>query len=116
MAMRSAKTSTKVDGSLPDGLIYGPSILNLLFKSIKHDNEQLQVFYFNSILNTEPCLEMVSSHSPSTSEATIDNKVGPVSTHSDVEIAPLPGVLEVERLTKSVMYISQALSKGKKYG
>jgi hypothetical protein len=61
--------------------------------------------YFNSILNTEPCLEMPSSHSPSTSETTIDRKVRPVATHSDIETAALPGVLEVERLTKSVMYI-----------
>jgi hypothetical protein len=45
-------------------------------------------------------------HSPSTSETTIDRKVGPVSTRSDIEAAAaaLPGVLEVESLTKSVMY------------
>lgn len=43
--------------------------------------------------------------SPSTSEATIDRKVGPVMTHPDIETVALPGVLEIERLTKSVMYI-----------
>ena len=49
---------------------------------------------------------MISSHSPSTSDTTIDKKVAPVTTHSDVETAAaLPDVLEVERLTKSVMYI-----------
>ena len=57
---------------------------------------------------------MVSSHSPSTSETIIDRKVGPVSTHSDIETAALPDVLEVEKLTKSVMYILQVLLKGKK--
>jgi hypothetical protein len=51
-------------------------------------------------------MPVLSSQSPSTSETTIDRKVGPVTTHSDVETATaLPGVLEVERLTKSVMYI-----------
>ena len=60
---------------------------------------------------------MVSSHSPSTSETIIDRKVGPVSTHSDIETAALPAlpdVLEVEKLTKSVMYILQVLLKGKR--
>jgi hypothetical protein len=48
---------------------------------------------------------MLSSHSPSTSETTIDRKVGPVATtRSDIETAVLTEVLEVERLTKSVMY------------
>ena len=56
---------------------------------------------------------MISSHSPSTSETAIDRKVGPVSTPSDNETAALPDVLEVERLTKSVMYILQVFSKKK---
>ena len=57
---------------------------------------------------------MIPSHSPSTSETTIDRKVGPVSAQSDIETAALPDVLEVERLTKSVMYILQVFLKGKK--
>jgi hypothetical protein len=57
---------------------------------------------------------MVSSHSPPTSETTIDRKVGPVATQSDIEAAALPGVLEVERLTKSVMYISQVFFSERK--
>jgi hypothetical protein len=60
---------------------------------------------------------MLSSHSPSTSDTNIDRdrKVGPVATHSDIETAAaLPGVLEVERLTKSVMYI--VFFERKKYG
>ena len=52
---------------------------------------------------------MASSHSPPTSKT---RKVGPVSTPSDVETVALPEA-EVERLTKSIMYISQILSKGK---
>ena len=63
-----------------------------------------------------PHLEMISLPSPSTSEATIDRKVGPVTTRPDIETVALPGVLEVERLTKSVMYIflQSCFSKGKK--
>ena len=51
---------------------------------------------------------MLSSHSPSTSDTTIDRKVGPVATtRSDIETTVLPEVLEIERLTKSVMYVLQ---------
>ena len=50
-------------------------------------------------------MPVLSSHSPSTSETTIDRKAAPVATHSDIEMAALPDVLEVERLTKSVMCI-----------
>lgn len=58
---------------------------------------------------------MLSSHSPSTSETTIDKKVGPITTHSDIETAAaLPGVLEVERLTKSVMYIFASIFQKEK--
>ena len=56
---------------------------------------------------------MTSSHSPSTSETTIDRKVGPVSIRSDVEAVALSEV-ELERLTKLIMYISRVFSKGKK--
>ena len=66
--------------------------------------------YSSSILNTEPRLKMVSSHSPSTSETT---KVGPISARSDMEAAALCGVLEVDSLTKSVMYIFQVFLKVK---
>lgn len=58
---------------------------------------------------------MISSNSPSASETTIDRKVGPVLTHSDAETAALalPGVLEVERLAKSVMYVFQVFEREK---
>ena len=58
---------------------------------------------------------MNSSHSPSTSDTTVDRKVGPVTTHSNIETATaLPDVLEVENLTKSVMYILRVYSEGGK--
>jgi len=55
---------------------------------------------------------MVSSHSPSTPGTTVDRKVGPVSTYSDVETAALPEA-EGERLKKSVMYVSRVFQKEK---